>query len=500
MRNAVLIGALLVSQSWGQEKPDTGRQLADLALAAPPELAADALIKLAEGPAAGSKEQRIEWLERAFTLAAQAKFPMRLMGAAMGVPTDSDIGTVMTALSPGLDTQSLQSRVVRAMLPLDRAKAMTLFRSVPALDLPIRSCQDTMVVEPAAYYDMVEAVYRLGFTAEERAEGRDIDLLRSAITRMRSPMEIFPASKIFLQEALFPALSESYVNALGQISSDDRSFTTSGASVLRVMEEAIKSASAAQVSSYPFLTAWRAFIVRHMHGTRCANNVNARIPTLVSSTAQTFDGGAQQFNSALASLGDTSGNLRPIMPEEITASKVIEGKPAFMYWQTSVSQKMLDDLRHLRFGTPEQQAANNQKPRRQDGMAQYLTDEQRSTPEWEAEVRKYLKSLEDWRAHHDEDSAAFFHMSAINYSALTELMPPGVLRTTVLRNYLAFLTQSEMRKESPPEWFTYVNRLVQTPRQQTDDDKIWFREELRATGDSVFIVYLNLREMASPSR
>jgi hypothetical protein len=235
----------------------------------------------------GSKEQRIEWLDRAFRLAGQAKFPLRLVGAAMGVPTDSDIGTVMTALSPGLDTQSLRSRVVRAMLPLDRAKAMALFRSVPPLDLPIRTCQDTMVAEPSAYYDMIEAVYRFGFTAEERAEDRDIDFLRSAIGRMRSPMELYPASKILLQDTLFSSLLGSYVAALGQMSSDDRSFTTIGASVLRVSDEIMKSAAAAHVPPYPFLTAWRAFIVTHMHGTRCANNVDAKIPTFEAATPQT---------------------------------------------------------------------------------------------------------------------------------------------------------------------------------------------------------------------
>jgi hypothetical protein len=213
-----------------------------------------------------------------------------------------------------------------------------------------------------------------------------------------------------------------------------------------------------------------------------------------------LDGGARQFNSALTWLGDAQGNLRPITSEEIKPSKIVEGKSAFIYWQTPVSQKMLADLKHLRFGTPEQQALNNQNPRRADGMAQFLTDEQRGTHEWEAEVRTYLKSMEEWRAHHDEDAAAFFHMSAINYSALTELMPPGVLRTTVMRTYLAFLTQSEMRGESAPEWFTYVSRLVQAGRQQTPEDKAWLREELRSTGDPVFTVYMNLREMAPPTR
>jgi hypothetical protein len=146
----------------------------------------------------------------------------------------------------------------------------------------------------------------------------------------------------------------------------------------------------------------------------------------------------------------------------VKPARVVESPKIFQYWLTPVSKKLLADGKRLRFGTEEQQTANNLKPRRADGRAQFLTNEQRSTPEWEAEVRIFLKQMEDWRSHHDEDAASFFHMSAINYGALIELIPTPRLRSSILRSYVTFLAQSEMRLKSPPEWFTYVDRIVRT--------------------------------------
>jgi hypothetical protein len=198
----------------------------------------------------------------------------------------------------------------------------------------------------------------------------------------------------------------------------------------------------------------------------------------------------EQFNTLVEGT-----DIRPIQPGEVKAARTEGTAKEVMWWSTTSSQTMLMPLKHLRFGTEAQQAANAQLPRRADGRANFLTTDQRSASEWEAEVRDYLKELEHWRSEHVEAEAEFFHMSAVNYQALTELIPSQNLRAVVLRSYVTFLGQAEMRRTSPPEWFTLANRLVQNPPAETDAEKSWIREEVRASGDPALAVYLDLWEI-----
>ena len=112
-----------------RDKPrDPVRDLADFAMAAPPELAADLLIKIATSPKATDKALKIEWLERAFALAPGAHFKLRRSpGLGRAAVNDTDAGAMVAATDAEIDTLSLQSRIVQAMLRLDRAKAMELW-------------------------------------------------------------------------------------------------------------------------------------------------------------------------------------------------------------------------------------------------------------------------------------------------------------------------------------------------------------------------------------
>src|SRR5258706_418799 len=125
----VAASLVLTAVCFAQSPKDPLRTLADTAMAAPPELAADLLIRIAESPKVTDKAFKIELLEWAFALAPSAKFKIRLWGTfGRGSTTDSDTGALFAALMDGLDTLSLQSRVVRAMLPLDRAHHSRLER------------------------------------------------------------------------------------------------------------------------------------------------------------------------------------------------------------------------------------------------------------------------------------------------------------------------------------------------------------------------------------
>src|SRR5258707_10907055 len=83
-------------------RKDPLRTLADSAMAAPPELAADLLIRIAESPKVANKAFKIELLERAFALAPSAKFKLRFYRSfGRGSQTDSDSGAIISSLRDG---------------------------------------------------------------------------------------------------------------------------------------------------------------------------------------------------------------------------------------------------------------------------------------------------------------------------------------------------------------------------------------------------------------
>ena len=145
--------ALAVWLASGETKlPREIQDLIDQSAAAPPELAADILLRLVEGGKIPNKKIKTDMLEQAFVLAGSARFPMRMIGATVeGGNMDSDVGVRWRALENGLDTLSLRCRVIRMMLTVDRKRALELFRSVSPLMIPARSCSDAMVERVDAF-------------------------------------------------------------------------------------------------------------------------------------------------------------------------------------------------------------------------------------------------------------------------------------------------------------------------------------------------------------
>ena len=115
----LLISAVLTLTVPGAEPaklPEPFRSIDDLASIAPPEFAADALLRIVESGKLADRNARRELAERAFELAAAAKFPVR-MTAVPGATTDMESGSLSRAYALKLDVLSLQSRAVRDMYP-----------------------------------------------------------------------------------------------------------------------------------------------------------------------------------------------------------------------------------------------------------------------------------------------------------------------------------------------------------------------------------------------
>ncbi len=103
--------------------------------------------------------------------------------------------------------------------------------------------------------------------------------------------------------------------------------------------------------------------------------------------------------------------------------------------------------------------------------------------------------VESWNKSHDETEENYFHEVCFIYVPLLELVPPGELWDNVLESYINFLKQPEVERESPPEWYFEVRRLL-----ELDDAEPATQEKVRlavkAKGDLVMSMYADLDRLA----
>jgi hypothetical protein len=297
------------------------------------------------------------------------------------------------------------------------------------------------------------------------------------IAQIDSPFELTPAANMLmtmkLPDDVFAQSVNRYELAIRRIQPDPRSF---GLTVFPVF---------AQTS---IIEAQRAYIVANLGGARCGDDVASE------PHGREIENGIDNFNRLLDQFKSAHPSVALITADERKPSSVDVKMEFFEYWQTPGTRKLLTDLQALRGG--------NVALPRGDGGPRTLTDDQRSTPDWENQVRDYLKNLEDWKSSHDESETNYFHMSSEIYSALIQLIPGGQLRSEVLRSYLAFLGQSSLERENPPEWLKEVNLLIRgntkdAGRAQNPND---LRDDIKASGDVVMSLYIDAAALASTAR
>ncbi len=230
MRHAVLLLIPALLSAAPPKLPEPFRSIADLANAAPPELAADALLRMEESGKLADRNARRALVEQAFQLAAAAKFPVRMEGLP-GTTTDTASGSLSQAYGLNLDALSLQSRAVRDMLPLDSSKARDLFGQMVKPTLAPLSCDDALVYEPSGYYQALSAVVNGGFTPNEKTKEEHVNLLLEALAQVTSPSQLAPLAGAIQASSLSATQNQilwaRFNGLLENMQPDDRSFAPS---------------------------------------------------------------------------------------------------------------------------------------------------------------------------------------------------------------------------------------------------------------------------------
>jgi hypothetical protein len=210
--------------------------LLEQARAAPPEFAADALLRLAES-GKRTPEKRIALMEEAFRLAQSAHFQMPYRSFRNG--TDSREATQSQAYRMRLDALSLETRAVAALVPLDPAKARQYFEEIRVPQLPALTCSDNLIPEAGSFYQVLGTIVQNTFSRADREKEEHLNFLLGYVARITSPVQLAPVARLIRSVTLTPAQQDAVLGAFNGILANMESPTRAFEATLPELQAAL---------------------------------------------------------------------------------------------------------------------------------------------------------------------------------------------------------------------------------------------------------------------
>ena len=459
--------------------------------AAPPELAADLLLRTVEKGLIKDKSRERQILQDAFALSASATFPFQLVstGAGKAGIADTDVGLFADALAVQIDRFSLELRVIRRMAHTDAAGALKLFLEIPAPRPPELACEDAMGVSLDEYYATIGDLYSRSFSKAEREKKRDRDFLTTHIAAPQSAWMLIPAAVLLVQLHLSPNLfssaAETYAQALGDLPADDRTFTaTLNFSLMDVLYKLTQTQYGSGGSGYALISSFRNYIDQHIRKTRCSDTGSA------AGNAAVLQQCVRQFNERFLSLSPELAKIPTISMDQLKPTGLAGAARVYSFWETPESANLMKAYKHLRFGSGEEQSPEEPLTRPRN-MAPYLGLKRRNSDAWVDEATAFLNTLDAWD-NKGEPGRAGFHERCLMYDALLAIAPKGDFRGRVVAEYVSFLRSSTVETSSPPEWLLHLSRLL---KQKYEEDQSGLDKDIAKSGDATMQLYAQLADM-----
>jgi hypothetical protein len=425
------------------------RPIVEMARAAAPEFFADTIATLVEAGKIPQRELQVELLEEAFNVAAGAQQPWRLNGIS-AIPPDSRAMYRGKAGALRLDALSLQSRILKAMLTVDRPKTRELFERLRHPVLQPRPCEDPMVDDISAYYEIAGPLAQSAFTAAEKEKGVHVQFLATMIAGTQVPGELAPFAMAIQSVALRPPELELLLGALAQkletITADYRSFATSINGLQSDIQQLLEIARANGVGVDPLMQGFGKYLTTQLKAPRCNEDIRF--------------GPIDWFHGAPTALTD----------EETKAIVRNGALKTEAYFESEDSKRLGQELNALRF-TPER------KP---------LSEAERSSLEWRNSLNDFMSDFAGWRPSGSDIDV--FHQKATVWGAVLQLVPPGADRDRIVNASVTFLRSSDIERQSPAEWLWQVKKLEELAT--VDAPKML--QAFRASGDVGLVLYATL--------
>jgi hypothetical protein len=451
--------------------------LVDQARVAPPEFAAAALIRIAQSSkVAKDTEWKCALLQDAFLLASKAQQPLIRRGLPASL-VDTDSGYLARAFDLKLDALSMQCRIIKEILPVNRQMAREMFELMARPVIRPLSCKDPLVFDVAEYFETLQQVAQRGFTPEQMRRGEHIQLVTDRIRESTSSLQVGPAARMIV--ALKPdssqlgLLVDAFVTSLEKVSDADRAFSFAISSASRDIWALVKSCEEQDSLQAALLAAYRRFLVRHSSGKRCGDNVGRKNPAVAEPA---HISGFNRAFLAAAPPHSRAAQIEPISPDEIASATIDRRYETRPYWETPQAKQLLIGIKRLRFGSGNKE----------------LTLAERSESSWQQELNGFLSRLLDWDINHEGSEADYFHQRCVLFSGLIELLPAGPARESMVKEFTVFLSSSPMQNDSRIEWFMHVDSLL---KRVDRDERIKVLGWLRDSNSVVLALQANLGQL-----
>jgi hypothetical protein len=467
----LVLTVLAASSTAAQERTARDPQIEAFAAdarAAPPEFAADVLMRLSASPKVVDQKWRRELLEEAYLLAYGAPEPYRRI--ATSIPIDSRQSAQARSSDAALTRVSLQVRAAQLMASVDRERARELFEWID-LNLEAGACDTPLAPVVDEYYAALAVLARTTFDAGPTGRGDALRFFDLYMWRATLPTEMPAVARALRRfrptrdEALY--LETTFKWILESSLHDPRGFASVSVDLVSRLMELEDADRQLGIVTWNVTRALRSYLIARLQATRCADSQ--------------FDGVAvDSFNFELRRRNVLPEAVAPVAPGETRPSRMLGRARIDVYWQTADARRLYDSAVRLR-GTGKNPVS----------MAE------RRTAAWRLQAEHLLVDLEQWSGTREALERDYFYQKAVLYTVLADLIPAGPLRVRALRSFVDFLRHTDRDREGRAIWFMFVSRLLELAR---SPDRATVLDALEESRHPVLALYGRLERLQPAAR
>lgn len=416
---------------------------------APPEFAASQLVKIAESLIKNDKDWQRELLEESFQTAKLAKVPFKLTVSKGELLGWRQLVSDIHALE--LDRLSLQCRALQSLVEVERQRALALVTELEPLQLPLTDCAEPYAPNVDAFYQMLLAVARQGFTAKEQEKNLDLDFVEPYLRQVNHPLQVAPASRLVRFLGTSPArlnrLLNAFLAALDEVRNDDRAF--SGSNTLPSAAELLMLGTYSSQHGprgAEVFARLRGYLVKHLSGSRCSDTVltasgnPAPAPQII-----------REFNQLIE---HDRHNIAPIKEDEIKPQAHAGNATVTEFWRAPTAAKLRQRWFSLMMGEFRPGEPGT------DGRPTIIrVGPDRGSAGWQQSFKEFLQDVRDWQPEIEMTRNDLSHQKGLLYTRAFDFggYTPNPRQC---QNDLEFLL--EIREHFPtfPEWYVHANVML----------------------------------------